>query len=84
MRSCGGRRPFGPLRAIIGSAAFSAAAAASLLPEAIASSTLRTELLQPGAPCLVDGGAADGLTGGFLRRFGISHDLILERRASSR
>ena len=36
--------PFWARRAITGSASFKAAAAASLLPEAIASSTLRTEL----------------------------------------
>ena len=35
--------PFWAVRAMIGSASFKAARAASLLPEAIASSTLRTE-----------------------------------------
>src|SRR3970040_2604597 len=40
--------PFCAVRAMIGSASFNAAAAASLLPEAMASSTLRTELLRRG------------------------------------
>ena len=33
---------------------------------------------QPGSPRFIDGGAADSLAGGFLSRFGVSHDVILE------
>ena len=67
--------PFCAERANNGAADFNASSAVSMLPAAIASSTLRTSVRVCEVRALVDLSAADRLTSGFLRRLGVGHNV---------
>jgi hypothetical protein len=72
--------PFCAARTMFGSASFKAAAAVSLLPEAIASSTLRTELLRRVRPILLTAVRRSVWRVAFFADFVLAMRLVLEAR----